>query len=396
MGLTVQTLNDGELRVTHRTKLNDNFAATKAAVEQNEADIALLGAGLPALALNGNPILNGAFTVNQRSTAGNVTNNQFFTDGWVCMQGGAGFAATGGVSTLNPARDEFPNSLRVVCSAGGAGDTNDSYRVVHRMNGPEVARHINQTFTIGFLVRSAKTGIHSINIAQKDVSSWNYTAEFTVDQADTWEFKTITIVGGLPTDNSQVWVTDSGLAGLVLSWYLAAKGTYRKAAGFWSNDLPGGSLNQVNVLDTTGNAFQITGICINPGTEAIRFPHEPREITKVRALARYEEILPGRFTGLTYTPNGDSRSSVHFKIAKIKTPAITTSGTTSVIAFGRTADGNSISLGTLTWTATKDQASLTAIGNFAGLAGLGTTVNWADSGTGALTLKVDADFGAVT
>ena len=236
-----------------------------------------LGAGLAAYAgalSFRNNIINGKMEIAQRGTSfTGFASGTYTLDRWFI-----GYR-TNGVTTVSQSNDVptgggFSKSLAVsVTTANASVASNEYYHIVQQIEGYNIAALIGKTFTISFWVKSSKTGIHSLRLRNSG-SSAVYVAPYNVDAANTWEYKTITITGGLPS--ASLWNLENGL-GLSVQFILAAGTSWHATStGAWLN----GSANlahpgQVNCLDTAGNVFAITGVQLELGSYATQFEHRP-------------------------------------------------------------------------------------------------------------------------
>lgn len=260
---TVPSLNGGQL------------AGMRNKIQNGKMDIARRGASFPALASGAN-----------------------FVDRW-----GFGNTTTGvltGAQQLDSPAVEFQNSLRLtVTTADAAIAASDVCWVQHRIEGYNVRDLISRTCTMSFWVRSSKTGVHCAAF-KNSISDRCYVAEYTVLVANAWEYKTITIVGGLVSTGTWDWTTGIGLR---VDFALCCGSTFQTTPGSWATSDFYGTANQVNCLDTVGNIFAITGVQLEAGTVATPFEHRGYDVE----LAMCQRYLPV-FSGLGYYGTGLSSS----------------------------------------------------------------------------------------
>ena len=219
-----------------------------------------------------NRIINGGMDISQRGTT-------FVTpaDGAYTLDRFGNTNTTDGAFTITqnadvPSNLEFQNSLRVaVTTADTSIATAQFATLFHMLEGYNIRDLIGRTFTLSFWVRSTKTGIHCIALRSGGYDR-SYTAEYSISTSNTWEFKTITIAGGMPSTGT--WNYTNGV-GLVLSFMLSNGSTFQTTAGSWQNGNFQSTSNQVNCLDTIGNIFAITGVQLEVGSQATEFEHRP-------------------------------------------------------------------------------------------------------------------------
>ena len=119
--------------------------------------------------------------------------------------------------------------------------------------------------TISFWVQSSLTGTFGGSL-QNAARSYNYPFTYTINSANTWEYKTVTILG--PT--SGTWTTTNGV-GIQLAFQLGIGSTYGGTAGAWTTTNKWGVSGAVNISATSGATFYITGVQLEKGSAASAF-----------------------------------------------------------------------------------------------------------------------------
>lgn len=186
----------------------------------------------------------------------------------------------------------------------------------YHIEGYDAYQLYGRTCTLSFWVKSNKTGIYSI-LCRNNGNDRSYIAEYTIYQPDTWEKKTITILinysGG--TNN---WTNGKGL---VVGWALACGSTFSTSSlGVWLSTNMISSTNQVNLMASTSNYFQITGVQLNIGSTAAPFISRPMQQELALAQRYYEKSYllgdpPGTITQVSaaYQPYvGGLASAVYY------------------------------------------------------------------------------------
>jgi len=126
--------------------------------------------------------------------------------------------------------------------------------------------------TLQFWIKSTKTGTACVCIQRHDASR-EYIAEYTINQSNTWEKKTITI----PGDTSGTEAAGDNGRGLVVSFVLFAGSSRHGTVNTWrawNGGYYGASSNQVNLLDNTSNNILFAGVQLEVGNIATPFEHK--------------------------------------------------------------------------------------------------------------------------
>jgi hypothetical protein len=206
-----------------------------------------------------------------------------------------------------------------------------------------------KTVTLSFYVRSSLTGTFSGAI-NNNASNRAYTFEYTIDSANTWERKTITVAG----DQSGTWPGAVNTRSIKIRWALAMGSTYTNTAGSWAAGDYYGTSNQVNLMATLNNTFYITGVQLEVGEQATPFEHRSFGDELVRCL-RYYYKTPTTNGGLAANEpfpcvgnmDGTQTGAYIFKFPvpmRAAPTAIEQSGTASDYSIRVTSDANGTSV----------------------------------------------------
>jgi hypothetical protein len=224
-----------------------------------------------------NLIINGAMQVAQRGTSSTgVTSNGYYTcDRFKNYISGLG---TWSISQSTDAPDGFASSLKLDCTTADASPASSDYlQVAHFIEGQDLQQlqfgsSGAKSLTLSFWVKCNKTGTGRVHFAQPDASYRSIGGSYTISAANTWEQKTITIVG----DTSGTINNDNGI-GLEIIWWLDSGSNYNSGAmpTAWEADSAadrnaGGTLA---LGDSTDNEWYITGVQLEVGNVATPFEH---------------------------------------------------------------------------------------------------------------------------
>jgi hypothetical protein len=214
-----------------------------------------------------NLIINGDMKIAQRGTSvTNVTGGNYNTvDRWQWMEQST---ATLDMeqSTDVPTGQGFVNSVKLTVNTADASIASSDYSFYRQPIEGYNAAHLEfgtanaKTITVSFWVKSNLTGTYCITL-HNNTFARSYIAEYTIDSANTWEKKTITIAG----DTTGTWTTDN-TRGLILHFALAT-GTDSQGSLGWQANSKLGSSSQTNWLGTTSNYINITGVQLEVGEE---------------------------------------------------------------------------------------------------------------------------------
>lgn len=252
-----------------------------------------------------NRIINGDMRIDQRYPGSSLAN----ANGYVVDRFSAGYygSATGRFSAERSitAPAGFTNSfLLTTTTAQATLGTNDGFAIRQGIEGFNVADFAfgsanTQTITLSFWVRSSQTGVMGI-ILTNGLGDRTYGTTVTINTANTFEYKTVTI----PGDTSGTWYIDNG-TGLNVFFGLGA-GSGRTIPVGWSGGIGGATPCAVtgqtlNICASLGANIRITGVQLETGSVAT--PFERRLFaTELDLCQRYYEksydlsVVPGTIT----------------------------------------------------------------------------------------------------
>ena len=174
--------------------------------------------------------------------------------------------------------------------------------------------------TLSFWVKSNVTGTACVNFTKNDSTSYQITRTYTINVANTWEYKTLTIPG----------LTASGIAndtgaGITIYWFLDAGSDYKSSnSTSWGTFSDGGYAygHSANFIDSTSTNWNITGVQFEVGSVATPFEHRSFGDELRRCQRYYQKDLSRnrRFWGSGNVSN--RQFPVRFDVAMRDTPSV--------------------------------------------------------------------------
>ena len=227
-----------------------------------------------------NKIINGAMMFSQRATSAADVNAGYHTvDRMRISKNSLGTAEiTHEQSTDSP--NGFAKSLKTtVTTAEGSVGTADAYRPLHyRIEGQDVqdlayGTSDAKSLTLSFHVKSSVTGTYSLSFRNIAGTTRIRSTTYTINNANTWEKKIITIEG----DTSTAIINDNATRFEI--YWCGGSGTdftsSSDGASGWANYASatlhyGQTVQLQNTLNAT---FLLTGIQLEIGENATEFEH---------------------------------------------------------------------------------------------------------------------------
>jgi hypothetical protein len=231
-----------------------------------------------------NRIINGAMVIDQRNAGASVTPaNGAYTLDRFWYNATQTSRATIQQSTVAPTG--FTNSLLVTSSSAYSITSGDVFGVVQRIEGFNTAdlgfgTASASTVTVSFWVRSSLTGAFGGSL-YNSAANRCYPFSYTINSANTWEQKTVTIAG----DTTGTWLTDNGI-GITVYFCLGTGSTYGGTANAWIGSTKLGVTGQTSLVGTNGATFYITGVQLEKGSTATSFDYRPYG-TELQLCQRY-------------------------------------------------------------------------------------------------------------
>lgn len=222
----------------------------------------------------------------------------------------------------------------------------------YRMEGLDYAKIHSKTVTVGFWVKASIAGTYSFAV-QNGAANRSYVTTFSINGANTWEFKTIT----LTLDNTGTYLFDTGI-GLIFYIGTVAGATFSTASlNTWQAGEFYHATTGTNWMATTNATLRVSQISLVEGSlglGATGFTKAGDTIEDEFALCQryYEksydlETAPGaitttgalEYTATTSTSGGGQQPGARFAVRKRIIPVMVLYSTTTG-APGKTANIN--------------------------------------------------------
>jgi len=287
-----------------------------------------------------NRLINGAMVIDQRNAGGNSTANGYTVDRFQFL-GSQSNKLTWGQS-LNSA--SVPTGFRKYLGfqTGGSAYSvtgGDYFLCTQYVEGYNFADMMwgtanAKTVTLSFWVQSSLTGTFGGALVNVSYDT-SYPFSYTINSANTWEYKTITVTGS----TSGNWNTTNDVG--VMCRFVLGCGTSRlsSTANAWVSGGYDGPTGSTSILATASATFYITGVQLEAGKIATPFDYRPYG-NELALCQRYFEMsysigtVPGTATTTAMSVYGGSNGtgsttgylgqvSVRFVVQKRATPSTT-------------------------------------------------------------------------
>jgi hypothetical protein len=191
------------------------------------------------------------------------------------------------------------------------------------------------TVTLSFWVKSSLTGTFGGGLLNSAVNR-SYVFSYTINAANTWEKKSITIAG----DTTGTWLTTNGI-GIEVLFDTGAGANNKAAAGSWVASAKQGVTSGVNLVANASATWQVTGLQLEKGSTATSFDYRPYG-TELALCQRYylksydTNVAPGTASQTNgclilkvsnnTVPSNEPYGNIIFPVTMRASPTVTTYG----------------------------------------------------------------------
>jgi hypothetical protein len=335
-----------------------------------------------------NRIINGAMVIDQRNAGASVTptNLQYMLDRWFASvsQASKFTVQQNAGSVTSPVG--FSNYLGVTSSSAYSVGAADNFNIGQKIEGYNFADMAWGTanasaVTLSFWVRSSLTGSFGASVFN-NATNRSYPFSYTINSANTWEYKTVTI----PGDTTGTWVGATNGIGLYIYWSLGCGSNYNGTANTWAGALYLQPSGATSVVGTNGATFYITGVQLEKGSTATSFDYRPYGTELALCQRYYYQFTSGVAFG-SYWSSADVFLTAKLPVTMRTNPSTTLpSGTMTnyidIVGAGTTNPG---SFGAYGYQSTENY-------NFYALAAAGAATGRPGSYVGSFPIRLSAEL----
>ena len=285
-----------------------------------------------------NVIINGAQNIDQRGYGGGAayytigsTGNIYTIDRWAAFVSGA--SKIGVAQVVDAPNSDFRYSAKITSLAATTVGSGDYYGYNTALEVNDV-QHFGfgtsspKQFTISFWVKSSLTGNFGIAVRVKPASpARSYPTTYTINSANTWEYKTLTITA----ESNTAWTAQGAKGSGFSLWFDLGTGSdfHQTANQYYAGNATAPS-GTVQLVATNAATWQITGVQVELGNTATEFEHRPAGLERSLCERYYQHFGDRQFFATQYQ-NGYKMAHVHFPTRMRATPdmSYTTQGGSS-------------------------------------------------------------------
>jgi len=271
-----------------------------------------------------NRIINGNMVIDQRNAGAAVTASNSFpfsVDRWWGYEGSSG-AFTMQQSSTSPTGFTKSVVLTVTTTQSSLG-ASDQYIFNQSIEGYNIADLAwgttnAQPVTLSFWVQSSVIGTFPVALIN-GASNRSNVSTFTINNVNTWEYKTITFSG----DTGGTWVVNNGIGLHVRLSLGAGSSFFATTTNSWNGGYLLTTSSCTNLMATSGATFYVTGVQLEKGNIATSFDVRPYG-TELQLCLRYFQRIDG-FYAVGFNSSTLS-GSINFPVEMRASPSISVTG----------------------------------------------------------------------
>ena len=274
-----------------------------------------------------NRIINGDMRIDQRNGGASITptDAQYTLDRWkVGLTQTSKFSVQQNAGAVAPPAG-YANYLGVTSLSSyavGAGDVFGVYQVIEGYNCADFSwgGTAAVAITLSFWVRSSLTGMFSGSL-RNSAANRSYVFTYTVNSANTWEQKSVTI----PGDTTGTWLVNNGVG--IQAWFSIGNGTtYSTTAGVWTAGNYVSAPATTSLVGTNGATFYITGVQLEAGSVATPFERRDYGRELIMCQRYYQKFTAPRLRGVSNGTTNLNRMGMTLPVTMRAAPTATSSG----------------------------------------------------------------------
>jgi len=327
----------------------------------------LIGAG------RRNIIINGAVKVDQRGSgtivvSGGVIGPDRFRISTYNLDNMAGT-----ITQDSDSPNGFNNSLKITITTAESAVAVDEYAYVStRIEAQDLQQlgygTVGAEFaTLSFWVKSTAIGTYAVGIYKPDNTAQISNITYTINNASTWEYKTVTFS---PNILSGGGINDDNGIGFYINWHLAAGSNFTgggSTSGWtaYSNPKWADGHETDGVITTTNGTFQLTGVQFELGKVATPFEH--RSYGEELALCQryyyrdYAGVAYGNFITAVCQSGTDHRGVYYLPVPMRASPSLSANGSFALL--GNSMTYSSMEIGDGASTGSRQPIRINSSGN---------------------------------
>jgi hypothetical protein len=196
-----------------------------------------------------------------------VTDGTYTVDRFKYVGSSSRITAQRSTSSL-PVGFDYALLLTSVGANTPSSEANGIWQVIEANNVSDLAYGTAsaKTTTLSFWARSSAAATYGGAIQNANLNR-SYPFSYTINSANTWEYKTIAITG----DTSGTWNTTGASGGLTVVFSSGASSGFKGTANTWAGADYRDATGTANLQATSGATLNITGVQLEPGSVATPF-----------------------------------------------------------------------------------------------------------------------------